>query len=361
MHPVDTLRFAAFSIMALLLQSTVAKADCVKPAWPDPASLKLPNLEAELAFLYAFQTRVQEFVACQRGSLEMRARGLAPSDVQQLIEQDRAAEERALVEVDRLYWCIGAARRESDPGIVRRKCDDYISWALDERRPPKPPLYTDLKSEQHNAYGGVWITRTLDFGHVGSCGSHGECENVLGVEVTNLTPVALRCEVALAVSNQQDGTHRGNQVISLNPGDSLPAARVHIRHSPEAIEPEVTCSRAKPLASESRIPAACALNWMPRTLYFAKGQTSRYWMSGTALLDFTARGNHKPPEAIYIVAEDTPGIGWWAQAQIEKLSFSTNCAGQRFRVRIEYRAFPCYGCWFETGVVALFRDDRAVL
>src|SRR6185312_3978759 len=103
----------------------------------------------------------------------------------------------------------------------------------------------ELTSQQRSAYGGVWSFRTLDFGRPGQC-MDAECDNMFGVEVTNMTPVALTCEAVLTASNRVEGTHRAEQVITLNPGDSLPAARVTIYKSPENIEPEVKCGPAIP-------------------------------------------------------------------------------------------------------------------
>lgn len=331
----------------------------MKPAWPDPVSLKHLTFQARTEYVFTFQNRVHDFILCQRRSLEKRASALPPSKVGQIILQDRAAEERALAEVERIDSCLSLPRRESDPGVIRKKCEEFVDWALEDRRPPETPYYTELKSEQRSLYGGVWSFRTLDFGRPGSC-NHVECDKVLGVEVTNLTPVALRCEVALAVSNPQDGMRRGEAVITLSPGDSLPAAQVRISRAPADIEPEVQCSRATPLAADSRIPAACALNWMPRTFRFSESRMNYSWNSGTALVEFSAGQRYQPPAAIHIVGADSPDIGQRARSLIEKLPFSTNCAAQRFRVRVEYRAFPCHACLSAAGVVTLLRDERGL-
>ena len=357
MYRLDTLRFVALTTLAFLFHSATATAGCIKPAWADPLSLKHLDRAASTSYVFEFQARVHEYITCQRGSLEKRASGLAPAEVRQLVLRDRETEDRALAEVIRLDSCLYFARQEPDPVVARTKCEDFIHWALEERRPPKQPAYTELKSEQRNEYGGLWSFRSLDLGQPGHC-DDAPCENMFAVEVTNTTAVVLRCEVALTVSNRQDGIHRGEQVITLYPGDSLPAARVRIRRSPEGIEPEVTCSRVMPFVPESGVPAACVLNWLPRAFEYPRGFSSSEWESGAALVEFATQQGYNPAVAINVVLADSPAIGRAARALIEKQNFSTNCAGQRFRIRVEYRAFPCYICSFESGVVTLLRDDR---
>lgn len=359
MRRVETPCFAAFSIVMLLLHSADAKADCVKPAWPDPVTLRHLEGHARLDYVFAFQNRIHEFIACQRDSLQKRTRVLAPSGVAQFILQDRATEERALAEAGQLDSCIFAARRETEPATVRASCEKYVDSAMQERRSPERPTYTTLEGEQRSAYGGTWSYRTFDIGRQGYC-DDAECDIMFGVEVTNLTPVALRCEVALAISNFQDGRHRGEEVITLNPGDSLPAARVQIPNSPEDIEPEVTCSRAMPLGSDSHVPAACLLRWRAWKLPHSKGRTSHSWESGRALVEFTAAEKYESPKAIRIVGADSDRLGLDAQAQIAEMRVSTNCASQRFRMRVEFRSFPCYVCLMETGIVTLYWDDRVL-
>jgi hypothetical protein len=355
-HRLDTLRFAALSALAFLFHSATATADCVKPAWKDPLSLKHLDVAASTSHVFEYQARVQEFIPCQRSSLGKRASGLAPSEVRELVLRDRETEDRMLAEVIALGSCLHSARREPDPLVVRTKCDDFIKWALEERRPKQSPDAV-LKSERRSEYGGVWSFQTLDLGRPGHC-DDAPCDRMFAVEVTNTTAIALRCEVALTVSNGQDGTHRGKQVIILYPGDSLPASRVRIHRSPEGIEPEVTCARAMPFVPESGVPAACVLNWLPRTFEYPRGFSRSEWESGAALVEFATQLGHKPAEAINVVQADSSAIGGAARSLIEKLNFSTNCPGQRFRMHVEYRAFPCYNCSFESGVVTLLRDDR---
>lgn len=345
-----------FSMLAWLLCAAGAAAECVKPEWKDPATFMGQAREARDAHAFAFVNRIHEFIVCQRSSLEKRASGLAPPEVRQLIAGDRAIEERALAEADRIFWCTGAAGTESDPAIVRKKCETYIEWSLDDRRPEDRPSYEELKREQHTAHGGIWSVRTLDFGRPGQC-NHAQCDNVLAVEVTNMTPVVLRCDVALTISNPEDGTQRGLQKITLYPGDSFPAAQVSSSRSPENIEPEVTCSAVKPLAPDLSVPASCVLNWLPRSSQYPK-IFARSWNSGTALIEFTAGQRHQTVDAIRIVQADPPYLGKAAMGVVEKLSASTNCAGQRFRMRVEYRPFTCYGCFIEPGTVTMTRDDR---
>jgi len=353
------LRFLTLAALAILLYSEGATADCIKPAWKDPVSLRQLTSEERVAFAFAFQTRVHEFVACQRDTLEKRARGLAPADVRQLILRNRAAEERALVEADRIEWCIRLAQHETDPAVVRTKCDGYIESALAERRAPEPPPYRALNDEQRSAYGGVWSYRTLDLGRPGQC-MDAPCDNRLGVEVTNMTPVVLRCEVALTISHPDAGTQRGEQVITLIPGDSLPAAQVAMYRAPENIEPEVSCSPAAPFARVTGVPAACALNWVPRAYTpYPRSWTRSSWESGAALVEFAVRRNFDPPEAIRVVQADSPDVGRAAQSLIERMAPSTNCPGQRFGVRVEFRPFPCSACLPESGTVTMYRDDRA--
>jgi len=351
------LRFVALSTMALLLCSTAAMADCTKPAWPDPASLKHAASEKRFVSEYAYQTRVHEFIVCQRGSLEKRASGLEASAMRQIILQDRAAEDRALAELDRIGSCIYLAGREPDPEIVRTECEGYIESRLKDRRPPGPSVSAELKREQHSLYGGVWSYRTLNFGQPGRC-MDGPCSHMFGIEVTNMTPVVLSCEVTLTASNQNEGSIRGEQVIRVNPGDSLPAAQVHIYNSPDDIESDVRCSPATPFSRVSGAPAACALNWLTGASRYPTGWLS--WESGAALLEFTVGRTFGSPEAIRIVQADSPEIGRTAQSQIEQLGMSTNCPGQRFGLRVEYRPFPCYDCFFEGGMVTVYREDRAV-
>lgn len=358
MYRLDTLRFVALSTLAFLFQSATAAAACTKPAWADPLSLKDLDLAASTFYVFEFQARVHEFIVCQRGSLEKRASGLAPAEVRQLVLRDRETEDRALAEVIRLGSCLSFARREPDPAVARTKCEDFIKWALEERR-PKEHAHTESESEQRNENGGVWSFRSLHLGQPGNC-DDAPCENMFAVEVTNTTAVALRCEVALTVFNREDGAHRGEQVITLYPGDSLPAARVRIRRFPDGIEPAVTCSRVTPFVPESGVPASCVLNWLPLAFEYPKGFSRSGWESGAALVEFATQNGFKPPEAINVVLADSSAIGRAARSLVEKRNFSTNCAGQRFRVRVEYRAFPCYGCTFEAGVVTVLRDDHLV-
>jgi hypothetical protein len=140
------------------------------------------------------------------------------------------------------------------------------------------------------------------------------------------------------------------------PGDSLPAARVTTRDAAEDTNAAVTCSPATPLPPPLRVPAECAVNWAPRPLDFPKGLTRNSWESGSALLELGAPEGQGPPENIHLVHADSPRIGEGAQMLIKKLSLSTNCPRQRFRVRVEYRAFPCYECQLSAGVVTLYRD-----
>ncbi len=89
------LRFVALSTMALLLYSAGAMADCIKPAWPDLVSLKHAASEKGYVSEHGYQTRVHEFIVCQRSSLEKRASGLEASAMRQIILRDRAAEDRS--------------------------------------------------------------------------------------------------------------------------------------------------------------------------------------------------------------------------------------------------------------------------
>ena len=354
MYRPDTLRFVVLSSLAFIIHSAPATADCVKPAWTDFISLERAAPASKSSSVFKFHARVHEFIACQRGTLQKRANGLAPPEVRQLVLRDRETEELALVEVEQIGSCLSLATGEPDQEAARMRCDKHIKYGLQQRRPPKAPAFKELKREQRNEYGGVWSFRTLDLERPGHC-NDAPCDNMFAVEVTNTTAVALRCEVALTVFNAQDGTRRGDQVITLYPGDSLPAARVWIRRSPESIEPAVVCSRAMPLVPAIPVPAACVLNWYPHELEYPRS-LSREWESGAAVVEVGTQLGHKPAEAINVVQEDSPRIGGAARALIEKQNFSTNCAGQHFRVRVEYRAFPCHVCEFEYGVVTLLRD-----
>jgi hypothetical protein len=354
----------AFSTIALLLYSAGSSAGCIKPEWPDPISLK-DSADANQMFVrhtFPFQSGVYEFIACQRSSLEKRAGGLAPSDVRQLILRDRAAEDRAFAELESIDQCFRISKRESDPAIVRAACEHVIEGALRDRRQHEVPQDTEITSKQRSEYGGAWSYRTLDLGRPGRC-MDGPCDQMLGVEVTNMTPVVLTCEVVMTVFSQQgtvfsqqEGTLQNEQVITLNPGDSLPAARVTTYSSAEDMEPVVRCAPATSLPPPPRVPAECVVNWLPRQFDFPRGLTSSAWESGTALVEFAGPEEYSPPEAISIVHADSPLIGQSAQALITKLSVSTNCARQRFRIRVEYRPFPCYVCVFRSGVVTLYRD-----
>jgi|KBSSwiStaDraftv2_1062776.scaffolds.fasta_scaffold02870_4 hypothetical protein len=355
----DTARdFAlAISTIAVLLYSAGSSAGCSKPEWPDPISFKdsANGSQMLVRHTFPFQSGVYEFIACQRSSLEKRAGGLAPSDVRQLILRDRAAEDRAFAELQSIDQCFRISKRESDPAIARAECERVIEGALRDRRQNGLPQNPELTNEQHSAYGGVWSYRTLDLGRPGRC-MDSPCDQMLGVEVTNMTPVVLSCEVVLTVSNRQEGKRRSEQMITLNPGDALPAARVTTYSSAEDIEPAVTCAPASPLPPPARVPAECVVNWIPGPFDFPRGLTRSAWESGTALVEFAAPQGHNPPEAIRIVHADSELIGQSAQALITAQSVSTNCARQRFRIRVEYRPFPCYGCGFSSGVVTLYRD-----
>jgi hypothetical protein len=354
----------AFSTIALLLYSAVSSAGCIKPEWPDPISLK-DSADANQMLVrrtFPFQSGVYEFIACQRSSLEKRAGGLAPADVRQLILRDRAAEDRAFAELESIDQCFRISKRESDPAIVRAECERVIEWALRDRRHHEVPQDTQITSKQRSEYGGAWSYRTLDLGRPGMC-MDGPCDQMLGVEVTNMTPVVLTCEVVMTVFSQQgtvfsqqEGTLQNEQVITLNPGDSLPAARVTTYSSAEDTEPVVRCAPATSLPPPPRVPAECVVNWLPRRFDFPRGLKSSAWESGTALVEFAGPEGYSPPEAISIVHADSPLIGQSAQALITKLSVSTNCARQRFRIRVEYRPFPCYVCVYRSGVVTLYRD-----
>jgi hypothetical protein len=355
-QPLINSRLLAFSMLAFLVHSGAAAADCARPEWKDPASFQGQPREARDAMAFAFVNRIHEFIVCRRSSLEKRASGLGPAAVQALIQKDRADEDRALAEAERIFFCTGAAGQPLDPTALRSKCDTYIEWARDSRRPTEPPSYEVLESEQRSEFGGVWSFRTLDFGRPGQC-NHAQCPKVLGVEVTNMTPVVLRCDVALTISNRQDGEERGRKLLTLYPGDSFPAARVSSYRDPEHIQPEVNCSAARPLPPDLSIPASCVLNWLPRSPEYPK-RFGRGWSSGTALVEFSTGQRHQTVEAIRVVQADTLSIGEAAQELIGKLSASTNCAGQRFRMRVEYRAYTCYGCFFESGSATMTRDDR---
>jgi hypothetical protein len=349
-------RVLSFSMFALLLGSARAAADCVKPHWQDPASFMGQSRESRDAYSFAFVNRTHEFIVCQRGTLEKRALGLAPPEVRQLILQDREIEDRALADADRIFRCMSIAGREPDAAIVRQKCETYVEWSLHDMRRKESPGYDALNSAQRIEHGGILSFRTVDLGRPGQC-NHAECPNVLGVEVTNQTPVILKCDVALTISNPDDGVQRGQQRITLYPGDAFPAARVASSRKPEAIEPEVSCSAVKPSASDLSVPASCALNWLPRFLEFPR-RFGRSWTSGTALVEFTAGQRHGNLEAIRLVQADSSHLGEAALEHIGKLSASTNCPGQLYRMRVEYRPFTCFYCYFEQGTVAITRDDR---
>lgn len=354
---VRDLRLLMFPALALLLYSNADAADCVKPEWKDPASFQDQPREARDALAFDFVNRIHGFIVCQRGSLEKRAGGLEPAAVRELVRKDRDVEDRALAEADRMFWCMGAAGQSGlDAAALRAKCDTYIEWAGDARR-PEEQSYPEIKSEQRSEHGGVLSFRTLDFGRPGQC-NHVQCDKVIGVEVTNLTPVVLRCDVSLAISNREDGPERARQALTLFPGDSFPAARVSSYRDPESIQPEVNCSAARPLPPDLSIPASCVLNWLPRTSAEYPKSLGRGWSSGTALVEFSAGQRHQNVEAIRLVQSDTPHIGQLAQELIGKMSASTNCAGQRYRMRVEYRAYTCVACFIESGSVTMTRDDR---
>ena len=78
-YRLDALRLVALSTLVFLCYSAMAKADCARPAWKDPLTLKHLDHAAGTAYVFEFQARVHEFIACQRRSLEKRASGLAPS------------------------------------------------------------------------------------------------------------------------------------------------------------------------------------------------------------------------------------------------------------------------------------------
>jgi hypothetical protein len=357
MRRVDSLRFIAFSTLALLLYSATAAADCIKPAWPNLTALKDQPLQAQIDVQFAYQSRTYEFIVCQRESLAKRAGELAPSGVRQLILQDRAMEDRALAELESLSGCLAFSRRESDPELVRTSCEERIVRALRDRRQPEPQDYPELKSGQHSAHGGVWSYRALDFGRPGMC-MDGACDIVLGVEVNNMTPVVLNCDVMLTAFNGEEGARRGEQVIRLNPGDSIPAARVTLRSPAENVEPDVMCAPAKPLATPLQGPANCTINWVATSFDFPTGLIRSSWESGTALLEFAVHDASGPPEALRIVHADSQIVGASAAALVNKRKFFTNCVRQPFRIRVEYRPFPCFGCvLFSSGVVTAYRDD----
>jgi hypothetical protein len=186
----DTARdFAlAISTIAVLLYSAGSSAGCSKPEWPDPISFKdsANGSQMLVRHTFPFQSGVYEFIACQS------------------IDQ-----------------CFRISKRESDPAIARAECERVIEGALRDRRQNGLPQNPELTNEQHSAYGGVWSYRTLDLGRPGRC-MDSPCDQMLGVEVTNMTPVVLSCEVVLTVSNRQEGKRRSEQMITLNPGDALP-------------------------------------------------------------------------------------------------------------------------------------------
>jgi hypothetical protein len=353
------LRFLALSAFALLFHSATATADCSKPAWKDPQAFKNLDRAASTTYVFEYQARVHEFIACQRNTLQKRASGLAPSEVRQLVLRDREIEDLAFAEVIELDSCLGFARRESDPAVARKKCEDFIKWALEDRLPNEYPADAEMRSEQRNEFGGILSFRTLYLGQPGQC-YDAPCDNMYAVEVTNTTAVALKCEVVLTVSNRQDGTHRGVHATTLYPGDSLPVARVRIRRSPDDIEQQVTCARVLPSLPGSGVPGACVLHWSPRAFEYPKNFSRSEWQSGAAWVEFATQQGHRPAEAYSVVQEDASPLGEVARRLIEKVSFSTNCAGQRFRLRVEFRAFPCYACTFESGVVTVLGEDRVL-
>jgi hypothetical protein len=341
-------------MLALLLSSASAAADCVRPEPKDPATFQGVSRELRDAYAFSYISRIHDFLVCQRRSLEARSRGLAAPDVRQLVLNDRVVEERVLAEANQIFSCMSKAGREPDPAIVRKQCETYIEWEL-KRRADDPPREA-LKNDEHHEHGGIWSYRVLDLGRPGQC-DDGECDKLLGVEVTNTTPVVLRCEVALSISNRKEGARRGERVIKLYPGDVLPAAQVRSYWAPESVGPQVTCAAARPLAPDFNVPASCVLNWLPRPVDFPRG-FGREWISGSALVEFAVGPGHRSVEAIRLVQADSAEVGRAAQDSIGKFSASTNCAGQRFRMRVEYRPFTCFGCMFESGTVSVTRDDR---
>jgi hypothetical protein len=351
-------RSTAFAMLVLLLCSTRSTAECRQPALPNPESVARLTYEAEVAVRNAFQSSVYEFIACRRSSLEKRAAGLTPSAVRDLILGDREAEDRALAELQSDYSCLSRRLAKSGSTAAREACERSIKSALNDRREDeRGPEYREGASEHRAAYGGTWSYRTLDLGRPGNC-MDAPCDHMFGVEVTNMTPIRLTCEVMLKVSTSDpERTGHGEQMITLNPGDSLPAARVTTMLSAEHIEPAVTCAPATPLPPPPPVPSGCTVNWVNREFEFPRGFVSSAWVSGTALVEFATPEKYGPAEAIYITHADSPQVGQSAEALINKLRLHTNCARQRFRVRVDYRAFPCYGCTLERGVVTLYRDD----
>jgi len=355
MRYMDYLRGALFLTVAIPLYSPAFAAECQQPELPSSRWTQSAPASNE-ALWREFQSRVYEFIDCQRSSLQKRAGGLEPAAVRDLIVRDRAAEDQALAELASVIGCLRYSEQESDPQAARAGCEQLIKWELrDRRQGDTTSEYRELASAERTAYGGVWSYRTLDFGRPGVC-MDGPCDHMVGVEVTNMTPSVLTCEVALhASSSDREGTHYKEQVITLNPGDSLPAARLTTVTSAWGIEPTVTCAPAPPLPVSARVPSECTVHWAPRSAEFPIG-FSRRWTSGVALLEFAVPNGRGPASAIRTVHSDSAFISDGAAAVIKELSMTTNCPQQRFRIRVEFRPFASFPRSFGSGVVTVYRD-----
>jgi len=354
------LRRTVLLIAAVLIHCSAQAAECIYPVMPDPiAERKLSDREhlavervRQTTIVDAYQTSVFKFVVCQRSEIEKRSAKLSPAAVRSAILDMSAAEDQVLAELASINSCYVSST--TDPAKAHKDCERFIGYMLDERR-PRQRIESRSPVQEVNAYGGTWSYRSFGLGRPGEC-SDAPCDRLLAVEITNWTPVTLSCKATLNINTEYpERASPGEQTVTLNPGDSILMAPASAREDAATASPAVECRRALTLPSPPRVPEKCTVNWSPNNFQYSLGS----WTFGRALIEFTAPATHGPPADMFVTYADDPRIGDAALSLFKQLIVRTNCAGQRFRVRIEYRAFPPLGPFQigETGVVTVFRDE----
>lgn len=338
----------AVGLLLALTPAMSMAADCVRPQWPSIQG-PMANREAERQLAMAFRTEASDFIRCSRKSVPARVAGLQSADVAKVLRQirDEEREQQALAEA--LPMCLYAWRANNDSVSARASCDLSIRSArralLDDH------VGQELQREEFAAYGGSWSYRLSHYGNPGHC-DDAPCPDAYGIEVTNFTPVALACEISLAVKPDRLSQTPAANTIALVPGDSLLAVVVRAYDPEPQFDAAVSCQH-KLFPPPLPVAAECSLQWEQPQDYPAGLWRRRE--SGIAVVDFTLAEGHRLMAPVVMDDSGNPYLGEAAIAAMSKsMRLRTNCPAQRFRLRIEFRSFAGWG--LDKGSIIIFQE-----
>jgi hypothetical protein len=335
------------------LSTWIWASDCPLPAWPtldDPATVAALDRDSKLETSTEQQYREEmaSYVRCHRLSLRKRTATFPPSEVATMVRQAHDHEIAMLSRADALKDCMTAYLKAASATDAKSQCDGAIQAGLSKRALGDRATATKVIHAEFPAFRGLW-TYDLEELSVRPCADD-SCDRAFGLSITNLTPVDLLCRATLA---PPAGAKQVEQSTIVPPGYTVAAVKLTAELSRQAsVSGTAVCEEKR--WPEEALSGNCTLRWSRAPSGYPEA-FRRNWLSGAALVEFTAQDRTSPTDLFVKDDNSVEAIGRAALNALRPLRVHTNCPGVRFRVRLEFSTIPCLSCPAE-GAITLIRN-----